>query len=48
MVERVNSTIRGEKDIVTLDVNNLRDGIYLLTLKINGTILTTGKMIISY
>lgn len=47
-IRSIKSTIRGEKDIVTLDVNNLRDGIYLLTLKVDDQILTTSKMIIKH
>lgn len=47
-IRSIKSTIHGEKDIVTLDVNNLRDGIYLLTLKVDDQILTTSKMIIDH
>lgn len=47
LVRSMNSTIRGEKDVITLDVNGLRNSIYLLTLRVNDEILTTSKMIIN-
>ena len=45
-VRTVNSTLTGEKDVVTMDVSNLPNGIYFLTMKVNNEILTTEKMII--
>lgn len=47
-IRSINSIICGEKDIITLDINNLRNGIYFLTLKVNDEILTTSKMIINH
>lgn len=46
-IRSVNSTINGEKDVVTMDVNGLPNGIYFLTLKVNNEIITTNKMIIN-
>ncbi len=45
-VRTVNGTLKGEKDVVTMDVSNLPNGIYFLTMKVNNEILTTEKMII--
>lgn len=45
-VRTVNGTLKGEKDAVTMDVSNLPNGIYFLTMKVNNEILTTEKMII--
>ena len=45
-VRTINSTLTGEKDVVTMDVSNLPNGIYFLTMKVNNEILTTEKMII--
>ena len=45
-VRTIRSTLRGEKDVVTLDVSNLPNGIYFLTMKVDNEILTTEKMII--
>ena len=45
-VRTVNGTLKGEKDAVTMDVSNLPNGIYFLTMKVDNEILTTEKMII--
>lgn len=45
-VRTANGTLKGEKDVVTMDVSNLPNGIYFLTMKVNNEILTTEKMII--
>ena len=45
-VRTINSTLTGEKDVVTMDVSNLPNGIYFLTMKVDNEILTTEKMII--
>lgn len=47
-VRTVNGTLKGEKDVVTLDVSNLPNGIYFLTIKVDNEILTTEKMIINH
>lgn len=47
-VRTVNSTLTGEKDVVTMDVSNLPNGIYFLTMKVDNEILTTEKMIINH
>ena len=47
LLKTVNSSISGEKDIVTLDVSNLNNGIYFLVLKVDKEILSTSKMIIN-
>ena len=38
----------GEKDIVTMNVNNLHNGIYFLALKVHDEILSSKKMIINH
>ena len=45
-VRTVSSTLSGERDVVSMDVNNLPNGIYFLTMKVDNEILTTEKMII--
>lgn len=45
-VRTIRSTLRGEKDVVSMDVSNLPNGIYFLTMKVDNEILTTEKMII--
>ena len=47
-VRSINSTIRGEKDVVTMDVSNLANGIYFLIMKVKNEIITTEKMIINH
>lgn len=47
-VKTINSTLRGEKDVVTMDVSNLPNGIYFLTMKVDNEVLTTEKMIINH
>ena len=47
-VRTVNGTLKGEKDAVTMDVSNLPNGIYFLTMKVDNEILTTEKMIINH
>ena len=47
-VRTIRSTLSGEKDVVTLDVSNLPNGIYFLTMKVDNEILTTEKMIINH
>ena len=46
-IKSVNSTINGEKDVVTMDVNGLPNGIYFISLKVNNEIITTSKLIIN-
>ena len=43
----INSTISGEKDIVSMDANGLRNGMYLLLLKVDNKVLSTCKLIIN-
>lgn len=46
-IRSVNSTIRGEKDVVTMDVSGLPNGIYFLSVKVDDEIITTSKMIVN-
>lgn len=43
----INSTISGEKDIVSMDGTGLRNGIYLLLLKVDNKVISTSKLIIN-
>ena len=43
----INSTISGEKDIVSMDANGLRNGMYLLLLKVDNKVISTSKLIIN-
>ena len=43
----INGTISGAENVETLDVGGLKNGIYLLTLKVEGQIVQTSKMIIN-
>lgn len=43
----INSTISGEKDIVSMDAAGLRNGIYLLLLKVDNKVISTSKLIIN-
>lgn len=47
LLKTVNSSISGEKDIVTLDLSNLRNGVYFLVLKVDNQVVKTDKLIIS-
>ena len=46
-LKAVNGSISGEETIATLDVSRLNNGIYLLTLKVDGQITCSSKMIIN-
>lgn len=43
----ISSTISGEKDVVSMDATGLRNGIYLLLLKVDNKVLSTYKLIIN-
>ena len=43
----INSTISGEKDVVSMDAAGLRNGIYLLLLKVDNKVISTSKLIIN-
>lgn len=43
----INSTISGEKDVVSMDATGLRNGIYLLLLKVDNKVISTSKLIIN-
>ena len=43
----ISSTISGEKDIVSMDANGLRNGMYLLLLKVDNKVISTSKLIIN-
>ena len=47
LLKTVNSSISGEKDIVTLDVSNLHNGVYFLTMKVDNQVVRTSKMVIN-
>lgn len=47
MERTISSTISGEKDIVSMDATGLRNGIYLLLLKVDNKVLSTYKLIIN-
>ena len=44
----ISSTISGEKDVVSMDATGLRNGIYLLLLKVDNKVLSTCKLIINH
>lgn len=43
----INSTISGEKDVVSMDANGLQNGMYLLLLKVDNKVRSTSKLIIN-
>ena len=43
----ISSTISGEKDVVSMDANGLRNGMYLLLLKVDNKVRSTSKLIIN-
>lgn len=43
----ISSTISGEKDAVSMDATGLRNGIYLLLLKVDNKVISTSKLIIN-
>ena len=43
----ISSTISGEKDVVSMDATGLRNGIYLLLLKVDNKVISTSKLIIN-
>ena len=47
MERTISSTISGEKDVVSMDATGLRNGIYLLLLKVDNKVLSTYKLIIN-
>jgi len=47
-VKSINSSLKGEEDIVKMDVSGLPNGIYILILKIQDKIACTNKMIINH
>lgn len=47
MERTISSTISGEKDVVSMDATGLRNGIYLLLLKVDNKVLSTCKLIIN-
>ncbi len=48
MERTISSTISGEKDVVSMDATGLRNGIYLLLLKVDNKVLSTCKLIINH
>ena len=46
-VKKVKSSLKGEEDIVKLDISGLQNGIYILILKVDDQVYTTSKMIIN-
>ncbi|MBR4563326.1 MAG: S8 family serine peptidase [Paludibacteraceae bacterium] len=47
-VKSINSSLKGEEDIVKMDVSGLLNGIYILNLKMQDKITFTNKMIINH
>ena len=47
LLKTITSSISGEKDVVTLDVSNLHNGIYFLTMKVNNQVVKTNKLILN-
>lgn len=47
LLKTITSSISGEKDIVTMDVSNLANGIYFLILKVDNKVVRTSKMVIN-
>ena len=47
MERTISSTISGEKDAVSMDATGLRNGIYLLLLKVDNKVISTSKLIIN-
>ena len=47
-VKSINSSLKGEENIVKMDVSGLPNGIYILNLKMQDKITFTNKMIINH
>ena len=47
-VKTISSVIKGEEDVVTLDVSGLQNGVYVLNIKVQDKIVSTDKMIIRH
>jgi hypothetical protein len=46
-IRSLKKSLNSTKDIVKLDVSELRNGIYLLTLRMNNQIVSSNKLIVS-
>ena len=47
-VKKISSSLKGEEDIVKMDVSGLQNGVYILNLKMQNKIACTNKIIINH